>query len=91
MVDKRHLVFPQPTERYDFSRAAVLFNGNDGEKVVLCAISKEVLTDHLGDDNEAPLKIFITNRKRIEHEARRKYLTNHLEEDGSIQISTIDL
>ena len=91
MVDERHLVFPEPEEQYDFHRDVVLFSGKDREKTVRCAISQEALDDHFGGDNKDPLKIFVANRERIEHEARRKYLTNHLEADGSILIRTIEL
>jgi len=91
MVDQRQLVFPDPRERYNFDRDLVFFNGKDGDTVVKCAISQEALEDHFGDHNEAPLKIFKANRERIEHEARRKYLSGQLEADGSILIRTGDL
>lgn len=89
MIDERNLTFMEPKERYDFSRAAVLFSGKDGEKIVQCAISQEALEDHF--DDKDPIKMFVANRERIEHEARRKYLTNKLEADGSILIRTTDL
>ncbi|MFH1653569.1 MAG: DUF1488 family protein [Pseudomonadota bacterium] len=91
MVDERHLIFPEPKERYDFDQSAILFSGKDGEKIVQCAISKEALEDYFGDNDKDLLKLFVTNRERIEHEARRKYFTNHLEKDGTILIRTIDL
>ena len=91
MVDKRHLVFPSPKERYDPDRMVVLFKGQDGEKTVQCAISQEALEDHLGGDDKDPLKVFVANRESIEHEARRKYFANQLETDGSILIRTTDL
>lgn len=91
MVDERRLVFPESKERYDFDRGAVLFSGRDGEKAVQCAISKEALEDHFGGDNKDPLKMFVANRERIEHEARRKYFSTHLEADGSVLIRTVDL
>jgi transcriptional regulator with XRE-family HTH domain len=91
MVDERHLIFPEPKERYNFDRDVVQFIGNDDEKSVRCAISREAIEDHFRGDNEGSLKIFIANRKRIEHEARRKYLANRLEDDGSILIRTSDL
>lgn len=91
MIDDRHLIFMEPKERYDFSRAAVLFSGKDGEKVVKCAISQEALEDHFGDHDKDPIKMFKANRERIEHEARRKYLAGRPEADGSILIRTTDL
>ncbi|MBI4208976.1 MAG: DUF1488 family protein [Deltaproteobacteria bacterium] len=91
MVDQRHLLFPEPKERCDFDREVVLFNGKDRDKAVQCAISQEALEDHWGGNDKDPLRIFVTNRERIEHEARRKYFVNHLEADGSILIRTTDL
>ncbi|MFH0799512.1 MAG: DUF1488 family protein [Pseudomonadota bacterium] len=91
MIDERQLVFPEPKERYDFDREVVLFSGKDREKTVRCAISQEALEDNFGKDGKAPLKMFVANRERIEHEARCKYLTNNLEADGSILIRTSDL
>jgi len=91
MVDQRQLIFPDPEEWYDKHRMSVFFNGKDGDTVVQCIISREALEDHFGDDKEAPLKIFKANGERIEHEARRKYLGNQLEADGSILIRTGDL
>jgi len=91
MVDERQLVFPEPRERYDFDREVVLFRAIDHKKTVRCAISQEALEDFFGDDDKNPLKIFVANRERIEHEARRKYLTSRLESDGSILIRTSDL
>lgn len=90
MVDKRHLAFPSPKERYDFDREVVLFKGEDDEKTVQCAISQEALEDHFGADSKNLLKVFIANRERIEHEARRKYFTDQLEADGSVLIRTTD-
>lgn len=91
MIDERQLVFPEPKGRYDSELEAVFFKGKDREKTVRCAISQEALEDHFGGDNKDPLKIFIANRERIEHEARCKYLANNLEADGSILIRTSDL
>lgn len=91
MVDERQLLFPDPKERYDFERDAVVFRGRDGEKTVRCAISEEALEDHFGGDAENQLKAFASNREGIEHEARRKYLSDRLEPDGTVLIRTGDL
>jgi transcriptional regulator with XRE-family HTH domain len=91
MVDERHLVFPDPKERYDFDRDIVLFRGKEGERTILCAISQEALEDHFAGDGKDPVKIFNANRERIEHEARCKYLAGNLEDDGSVLIRTGDL
>lgn len=91
MVDKRSLVFPEPKERYDFDRELILFRGKDGDKIVPCAISREALADHFGGNDKDPLKILTANHEQIEHEARRKYIANQLEPDGSILIRTTDV
>jgi transcriptional regulator with XRE-family HTH domain len=91
MTDKRMLLFPTPEEFYDPVYLLVRFTGKDGEKVVRCAISMEALQDHFAGDIKNPLKSFITNNKRIEHEARRKYITRKLEADGSVLIKTTDI
>ena len=91
MIDDRHLIFLDPKEHYDHHRMSVFFTGKDGDKTVQCGISEEALEDHFKGDRKGPLKIFVANQERIEHEARRKYLTNHLEKDGSILIRTTDL
>jgi transcriptional regulator with XRE-family HTH domain len=91
MIDERTLVFPDARERYDFDRAVVQFTGKDGDKNVNCAISREALEDHFDGDNKEMLKVYKTNRERIEYEARRKYLAGRLESDGSVLIKTMDL
>ncbi len=90
MNDSRKLEFPNPKEKYDLTRGVVMFVGVDGDKKVICAISLEALDDHF-KDGKNPMRNFIENRGVIESEARRKYLGNLLEEDGSILIRTEDL
>ena len=96
MVDKRVLLFsiteePEP----EFSKKTMRFTGKDGNTTVICQISYEALADHFkphsNKGQRAPLDIFIANRERIEAEARRKYLANQLEADGSVFIRTTDL
>lgn len=84
MVDSRTLVFSDAKARYDSERGVVLFSGQDGEKRVHCAIGRDVLDDYYRDGETDPLKMFTRNRERIEHEARKKYLADILEPDGSI-------
>lgn len=91
MLDKRVLSFPDPGAYYDPRRSAVLFDGKDGDATVNCAISLEALKDHFGGDNRDPMKVFAASRERIEHEARRKYLSGRLERDGSVLIRTADI
>jgi len=91
MLDERVLVFADARAHYDAARTVVVFRGKDGDKTVACAISREALDDHFGGDNKDKLKIFKTNRERIEHEARRKYLADRVVPDGSVLIRTMDL
>ena len=88
MNDQRNLIFPKPNEHYDVSRMVVLFNGQDGDKIIKCAISYEALVDHFDGDEKDLLKIFQVNRIRIEHEARRKYLAEIFETDGTILLKS---
>ncbi len=91
MIDKRYLLFPEPKPRYDFSRSLVFFQGKDNNKIIQCAITEEAMEDHLAGKNEDPIKRFWVNQNRIEYEARRKYLTNHIEANGSILVRSKDL
>lgn len=92
MVDQRHLEFPQPNSYNDFDRMVIVFWGQAGDKRIKCAISKEALDDHYrGNSRLSELQIFINNQRAIEHEARRKYLENRLEPDGTILIKSADI
>ncbi len=91
MVDQRNLVFPEPREFNDRSRDSIVFRGQDGNKEVRCLISREALEDHFQSKSSNILTVFLEHRSKIEQEARRKYLENRLEADGSIMIRTEDL
>jgi transcriptional regulator with XRE-family HTH domain len=91
MNDQRRLIFPKPNEHYDSRRMVVVFTGRDSNKVIQFAISREALEDHFNSNGKDVLKCFQANRERIEHEARRKYLTNSFEGDGSILLKTGDI
>lgn len=91
MLDERLLVFTDAGAHYDPTRSVVVFRAEDGDKTVVCAISREALDDHFNGDNKDKLKVFKANRDRIEHEARRKYLADRVEPDGSVLIKTLDL
>ena len=69
----------------------VTFWGQDGDKRVRCAISRDALDDHFQGDNRDKLAVFRSNRKTIEEEARRKYLGRNTERDGSVLIRAADL
>ncbi len=90
MADLRRLTFSKPKEKYDPSRMAVIFFGHDAKKEITCAMSFEALDDHFGLVKD-PIKTFISNRDRIENEARKKYFGNRLERDGLVLIRTEDL
>ena len=90
MNDQRQLNFHDKNERYDSTKAAVLFTGRDGEKAVECAISQEALEDHFNGDNKDPLKIFQANVERIQHEARRKYLLGGHAANGGVLLESRD-
>ncbi len=90
MNDQRNLVFHEASERYDSARMVVLFNGKDGDKEILCAISNEALQDYFDGDRKVPLKVFQANHENIQHAARRKYLNGDVEADGSILLKTED-
>lgn len=90
MIDKRNLVFTQSKPYYDPNRELVLFQGQDGNKKIPCKMSLEALMDHFDNHTKNPLKTFLANRTAIEHEVKRKYLTNRFEKDDSIMIGTKD-
>jgi len=89
-LDRRYLQFPMPEEKYNSDRGVIIFWGQDGETRVRCEISREALDDHFHGDNTDKLKVFRSNRRAIEEEARRKYLAGLTEADGSILIRTLD-
>jgi transcriptional regulator with XRE-family HTH domain len=88
MNDKRSLIFIEQNERYVPRK--VLFDGQDGNADILCAISKEALQDYFQGDGKEPLKVFQANKESIQHAARRKYLAGRLESDGSVFLKTED-
>ena len=92
MYDERSLHFPQPNNGYyDYGRGAVIFTAQDSDKRIQVAIEKEVLEDYFKGSGRDLLKVFQANREHIEHEARRKYLSESFETDGSILLKAADL
>ncbi len=91
MVDQRRLDFPQSDPMYIPDRRVVRFYGKDGDKQIQCEISEETLDDYYQGNDKDKLKVFKDNHAAIEHEARRKYLGNRLEPDGSVLIRSSDL
>jgi len=87
----RELTFPKPDARYIFDREVVIFWGKDGDTRIRCEISEEALDDHFGGDRKDELKAFLAHQSEIEEIARRKYLADQLERDGSVLIHTNEL
>jgi transcriptional regulator with XRE-family HTH domain len=91
MTDKRTLVFLDEEFKADIEDR-INFWGQDGEKRVLCRISREALEDHFSDrDRLRPVAAFKKYRKEIEVVARRKYLLDQREPDGTVLIRTNDM
>lgn len=92
MTDKRTLVFRDVEFKYDTGREAVAFWGEDAGRRVLCRISGDALADHFSDDGRLrPPAAFAKHRKEIESLARRKYVLDQIEPDGSILIRTLEV
>jgi transcriptional regulator with XRE-family HTH domain len=88
MTDKRTLTFPDKEFHVDIDDA-VIFWGQEGEKRVRCRITREALDDHFSDnDRMKPDAAFKKYRSEIEALARRKYLLDRLEPDGTVLIRT---
>lgn len=91
MTDRRTLVFPDGEAHYD-RWEGVTFWGLDGTTRVRCRISREALDDHFSEgDKLRPEAAFKKSRSRIEALARRKYLLDIKEKDGTILIRTEDI
>lgn len=88
MIDKRTLTFPD--KDYSEQDNRIYFYGEDAGKRIRCAILRVVLDDHFSDDDKLrPKQAFEKYRSEIEALARRKYLINQLEVDGSVLIDLI--
>jgi Protein of unknown function (DUF1488)/Fic/DOC family len=90
-LEHRDLRFPEKDAKFIFDRQVVAFWGQDGKTRVRCEISREALDDDFQGDDKDKLKVFQANRRVIEEEARRKYLAEDTERDGSILIRSGDL
>jgi transcriptional regulator with XRE-family HTH domain len=91
LTDKRTLGFLDDEYQYKTTEG-VSFWGHDGERRMLCRISREALDDHFSErDRLRPDAAFRKYRREVEASARRKYLLGQTEPDGSILIRTGDL
>lgn len=90
LLDLRNLSFVASNPYYDAHREIVFFNSRDSEKRILCGITREALDDHYAPLNMDLLKKFSLHQLEIEQIARRKYITNTLEQDQTILIRTTD-
>jgi transcriptional regulator with XRE-family HTH domain len=92
LSEKRTLAFPDQEHRYESSRGTVAFWGQDGTQRVLARISREALDDHFSDrERLRPEAAFNKYRRQIEALARRKYVSDQRESDGSVLIRTSDI
>ena len=90
MTDRRKLVFTEP--EYNAESEGVTFWGRDGKARVRCRISREALDDHFSEgDRLRPEAAFKKHHPAIEALARRKYLLDRREPDGSVLIRTLDV
>lgn len=90
MTERRKLIFPGPSERWDGTRLVVRFSGMDGSRRIDCAVSLEALEDHFRWEVDDPVAVFRANRATIEHRIRLKYSTGQLESDGTLLLRSED-
>ena len=92
MTDKRTLGFDEGEDVRNEFGAGVIFWGKEGKRRVRCMISREALEDHFSDGDRLTTEAaFRKYRKDIEALARRKYLLDQLEPDGSVLIRTNEI
>ena len=88
------LTFNNPPAHYDFKRDIVTFEGEALGKPVNCAISREALDDHFGNDGveqDGRIQKFLDNRSTIEQMARTKFLSWPIEDVDIVLIKTTDV
>jgi transcriptional regulator with XRE-family HTH domain len=91
MTDNRTVVFPNETFKADFEDR-INFWGQEGDKRILFRISHTALEDHFSDREQLGHEgAFKKYRRQIESIARKKYLGNEIETDGSVLIRTDDV
>jgi len=91
LLDERKLDFPNKEALYLPDRMVVVFWGQSGNEAIRCEITQEALSYRYHGEGQEALKTFKSSRFDIEHEARRKFLAEKLEDDGRILISAKDL
>jgi len=90
MTDSRTVVFPDENFKAEFER--ITFWGQEEDKRILFRISREALEDFFSDrDQLRPEAACKKYRKQIESIARRKYLGNEEEPDGTVLIRGQDI
>jgi hypothetical protein len=88
------LAFPDSRARYDSNREVVSFLGEALGHPVQCAVSREVLEDHLGangQDKQGRLASFHLGRSKIERMVKTKYLSWPVEEPETVLLKTMDV
>jgi hypothetical protein len=94
IVPGMDLVFPDSRARYDSNREVVSFVGEALGQPVHCAVSREALEDHLGEngqDKEGRLASFHLSRSKIERLVKAKYLSWPVEEPAVVLLKTVDV
>jgi transcriptional regulator with XRE-family HTH domain len=91
MTDSRTVVFPDENFKADLD-GRINFWGQESDKPILFRISREALEDYFsGRDQLRPEAAFKKYRRQIESIARRKYLSNEKEPDGTVLIRGEDV
>src|SRR5579863_7445797 len=91
MTDRRTVVFPNENFEGDLD-GRINFWGQESDKPILFRISREALEDYFSDrDRLRPEAAFKKHRRQIESIARRKYLGNEKEPDGTVLIRGEDV
>jgi len=91
VLEKHGLKFPEQVEKFDFDPKVVVFYGQDRDKRVRCAISREALDVNFQGDDRDKVDVFRENRATIEQGARQKYIAGDTETDGSVLIHSGEL
>jgi hypothetical protein len=88
------LTFAAIPPTYDAEMRVFWLPAWNGEAPIRCAVSREALMDiahsMLATDKQL-MEIYIIHANEIQQIARRKYITNQAEPDGSFLVKTTDL
>ena len=88
------LVFPPLKPTYDPVRGVVVFIGRDGDRQVVCGVTKAALTDAgslLRATADDLLKVYELHKPRIHLIAAAKYRMHRYDENGVFLVRSADL